>query len=54
MSARDNADRQAWHTGWAWARPLNRRIVYRASADPQGKTMGSKTDADPVEREAGL
>ncbi len=37
--------------GWAWAWPLNRRVLYnRASADPQGKPSGPETDADSVER----
>jgi formate dehydrogenase major subunit len=40
MARRDNADPSGLGNtlGWAWAWPLNRRILYnRASADPQGK-----------------
>ena len=40
MARRDNADPSGLGAanGWAWAWPLNRRILYnRASADPQGK-----------------
>ena len=39
MARRDNADPSGLGNtlGWAWAWPLNRRILYnRASADPQG------------------
>lgn len=39
MANRDNADPSGLGNtlGWAWAWPLNRRILYnRASADPQG------------------
>ncbi len=40
MAKRDNSDPSGLGNtlGWAWAWPLNRRIIYnRASADPQGK-----------------
>ncbi|WP_173636274.1 formate dehydrogenase-N subunit alpha [Paramixta manurensis] len=40
MALRDNADPSGLGavSGWAWAWPANRRILYnRASADPQGK-----------------
>lgn len=40
MARRDNSDPtgQGTISGWAWAWPANRRILYnRASADPQGK-----------------
>ncbi|BDH46726.1 formate dehydrogenase-N subunit alpha [Salmonella enterica subsp. enterica serovar Choleraesuis] len=40
MANRDNSDPSGLGNtlGWAWAWPLNRRIIYnRASADPQGK-----------------
>lgn len=40
MANRDNSDPSGLGNtlGWAWAWPLNRRIIYnRASADPQGQ-----------------
>ena len=40
MAKRDNSDPSGIGNtlGWAWAWPLNRRVIYnRASADPQGK-----------------
>ncbi|ESH63476.1 anaerobic formate dehydrogenase major subunit, partial [Salmonella enterica subsp. enterica serovar Bareilly str. 2780] len=45
MSRRDNADPSGLGNtlGWAWAWPLNRRVLYnRASADPQGKPWDPK------------
>lgn len=45
MARRDNADPSGIGNtlGWAWAWPLNRRILYnRASADPQGKPWDAK------------
>ncbi len=45
MARRDNADPSGLGNtlGWAWAWPLNRRILYnRASADPQGKPWDPK------------
>ncbi|STK87166.1 formate dehydrogenase, nitrate-inducible, major subunit [Escherichia coli] len=54
MANRDNSDPSGLGNtlGWAWAWPLNRRVLYnRASADINGKTVGSETDADPVERQ---
>ncbi len=45
MARRDNADPSGLGNtlGWAWAWPLNRRILYnRASADPQGKAWDPK------------
>lgn len=45
MARRDNADPSGLGNtlGWAWAWPLNRRILYnRASADPQGKPWDEK------------
>ena len=45
MANRDNADPSGLGNtlGWAWAWPLNRRIIYnRASADPQGKPWDPK------------
>ena len=45
MAKRDNADPSGLGNtlGWAWAWPLNRRILYnRASADPQGKPWDPK------------
>ncbi|MBC8953022.1 anaerobic dimethyl sulfoxide reductase subunit A [Xenorhabdus sp. PB62.4] len=45
MARRDNADPSGIGNtlGWAWAWPLNRRILYnRASADPQGKPWDPK------------
>ncbi len=45
MARRDNADPSGIGNtlGWAWAWPLNRRILYnRASADPQGKAWDPK------------
>ncbi|VTP68306.1 Formate dehydrogenase, nitrate-inducible, major subunit precursor [Leclercia adecarboxylata] len=53
MANRDNADPSGLGNtlGWAWAWPLNRRVLYnRASADINGKPWDPKTDADPVER----
>lgn len=45
MANRDNADPSGLGNtlGWAWAWPLNRRILYnRASADPQGNPWDPK------------
>lgn len=45
MARRDNADPSGLGAinNWAWAWPLNRRIMYnRASADPQGKAWDAK------------
>ncbi|OTA15341.1 anaerobic dimethyl sulfoxide reductase subunit A [Xenorhabdus vietnamensis] len=45
MARRDNADPSGMGNtlGWAWAWPLNRRILYnRASADPQGNPWDPK------------
>ena len=45
MANRDNADPSGLGNtlGWAWAWPLNRRVLYnRASADPQGKPWDPK------------
>lgn len=45
MARRDNADPSGLGNtlGWAWAWPLNRRILYnRASADPAGKPWDPK------------
>ncbi len=45
MANRDNSDPSGLGNtlGWAWAWPLNRRIIYnRASADPMGKPWDSK------------
>ena len=45
MARRDNADPSGLGNtlGWAWAWPLNRRILYnRASADPQGNPWDPK------------
>lgn len=45
MARRDNADPSGLGNtlGWAWAWPLNRRILYnRASADPAGKPWDEK------------
>ncbi|OCQ54471.1 Formate dehydrogenase-O major subunit precursor [Photorhabdus australis subsp. thailandensis] len=45
MARRDNSDPSGLGNtlGWAWAWPLNRRILYnRASADPQGKPWDLK------------
>ncbi|CDG19646.1 Formate dehydrogenase major subunit [Xenorhabdus doucetiae] len=45
MARRDNADPSGIGNtlGWAWAWPLNRRILYnRASADPQGNPWDAK------------
>lgn len=45
MARRDNADPSGLGNtlGWAWAWPLNRRILYnRASADPSGKPWDPK------------
>jgi len=45
MARRDNSDPYGMkqHLGWAWAWPMNRRILYnRASADPQGKPWDEK------------
>ncbi len=45
MARRDNADPSGIGNtlGWAWAWPLNRRILYnRASADPQGNPWDPK------------
>ncbi len=45
MALRDNADPSGIGNtlGWAWAWPLNRRILYnRASADPQGNPWDPK------------
>jgi formate dehydrogenase-N alpha subunit len=45
MANRDNSDPSGLGNtlGWAWAWPLNRRIIYnRASADPQGKPWDAK------------
>ena len=45
MANRDNSDPSGLGNtlGWAWAWPLNRRIIYnRASADPQGKPWDPK------------
>jgi formate dehydrogenase major subunit len=45
MARRDNADPSGLgnHLGWAWAWPLNRRILYnRASLDRNGKPWDSK------------
>jgi formate dehydrogenase major subunit len=52
MARRDNADPSGLGNtlGWAWAWPLNRRILYnRASADPQG-IRGIKTSAPEMGR----
>ena len=53
MARRDNTDPDG--TGvfskWAWSWPLNRRILYnRASADMDGKSMGSEPQAYVVGR----
>ncbi|MDN6088567.1 MAG: formate dehydrogenase, partial [Enterobacterales bacterium] len=45
MANRDNSDPSGLGNtlGWAWAWPLNRRIIYnRASADPMGKPWDPK------------
>ncbi len=45
MANRDNSDPSGLGNtlGWAWAWPMNRRIIYnRASADPQGKPWDPK------------
>lgn len=45
MANRDNSDPSGLGNtlGWAWAWPMNRRIIYnRASADPQGKPWDAK------------
>ncbi|KMV36370.1 formate dehydrogenase [Franconibacter pulveris] len=45
MANRDNSDPSGLGNtlGWAWAWPLNRRVIYnRASADPQGKPWDPK------------
>ena len=45
MANRDNSDPSGLGNtlGWAWAWPLNRRVIYnRASADPQGKPWDAK------------
>ncbi len=45
MAKRDNADPSGLGNtlGWAWAWPLNRRVLYnRASADPAGKAWDPK------------
>ena len=45
MANRDNSDPSGLGNtlGWAWAWPLNRRIIYnRASADPQGQPWDPK------------
>jgi formate dehydrogenase major subunit len=45
MANRDNADPSGLGNtlGWAWAWPLNRRVLYnRASADPQGNPWDPK------------
>ncbi len=45
MANRDNSDPSGLGNtlGWAWAWPMNRRIIYnRASADPQGKPWDLK------------
>ncbi|VEB91894.1 formate dehydrogenase-O, major subunit [Citrobacter koseri] len=45
MARRDNSDPSGLGNtlGWAWAWPLNRRILYnRASADPQGNPWDPK------------
>ncbi len=52
MARRDNADPSGLGNtlGWAWAWPLNRRILYnRASADPQGNP-GPETSATEMGR----
>ena len=45
MARRDNSDPydMKQNLGWAWAWPMNRRILYnRASADPQGKPWSAE------------
>jgi formate dehydrogenase-N alpha subunit len=47
MARRDNADPSGLGctSGWAWAWPLNRRILYnRASVDPQGQPWDPKRE----------
>lgn len=53
MANRDNADPSGLGNtlGWAWAWPLNRRILYnRASADPQGNPWDPEASATEVGR----
>ncbi|TLX61148.1 formate dehydrogenase-N subunit alpha [Stutzerimonas nosocomialis] len=48
MARRDNSDphHMKQHLGWAWAWPMNRRILYnRASADPAGKPWAANKKA---------
>jgi formate dehydrogenase major subunit len=56
MANRDNADPSGLGNtlGWAWAWPLNRRILYnRASADPQGNPWDPTSASEMGRREMG-
>jgi formate dehydrogenase-N alpha subunit len=52
MANRDNADPSGLGNtlGWAWAWPLNRRVLYNRACRRERQAVGSKTHADPVER----
>ncbi len=53
MSRRDNADPSGLGNTLLGVGVAAKTVAYcgnRVSADPQGKTVGIQTDADPVER----